>query len=164
MSKIAPLTLGTAIFGNNAFSNYFLGASAQGYVQRLWNLVNGVVIPSLNGKNTPVAINATATATAAQITSGYITSTSAAAVALTLPSAAGILADLGLGAGTVFDFVVDNTAGSNTITVTLPASITVLATPVITGTDTLTVSTANEIGVFRLVFNSATAAQIIRLA
>lgn len=163
MSKIAPLT-NTGLTGNNLFSNYILGASTQGYVQRLWNLVNGVIIPNLNGKNTPAAINATATATAAQVASGYITSTSAAAVALTLPSAAAILADLGLGAGTVFDFIVDNTAGSNTITVTLPASITVLATPVITGTDTLTVSTANGIGVFRLVFTSATAAQIIRLA
>lgn len=163
MSKIAPLT-NTGLAGGNLFSNYILGASTQGYVQRLWNLVNGTIIPKLNGKNTPVAINATATATAAEVASGYITSTSGAAVALTLPSAAGILAELGLGTKTVFDFIVDNTAGSNTITVTLPASITVLATPVITGTNTLTVSTANKIGVFRLVFTSATAAQIIRLA
>lgn len=114
-------------------------------------------------KATPVAINTTAVATAAQIVSGYITSTSAAAVAITTPTATAIAALIGAVQGTYFDLVIDNSAGANTVTLTLDASIEVV-TPAVTGGDTLTVSTANAIGVFRLVFTSGVAAKIFRIA
>ena len=63
----------------------------------------------------------------------------------------------------VFDFFVDNSAGANTVTVAVNTGITV-NTPAITGGATLTVSTANAVGQFRLVFTSATAAKLLRIA
>lgn len=66
--------------------------------------------------HTPVAINATATATAAQVSSGYITSTSAAATTITLPTGTLLGAALGAVRGTVFDLFIDNTAGANVVT------------------------------------------------
>lgn len=116
----------------------------------------------LVSKMTPVAINTTATATAAQIVSGYITSTSAAAVGITTPTATAIAALIGAVQGTTFDLYIDNSAGANTVTLTLDASIAVV-TPAVTGGATLTVSTANAIGVFRLVFTSGTTAKIFRI-
>ena len=107
------------------------------------------------------AINVTATATAAQMASGVITSTSAAGVTITTPTAAAIIAELGLTPGTYYDFIVDNSAGASTVTVTLDASIVALA--VVTGGNTLTVATT-KVGIFRLYFTTATAAFIARLA
>lgn len=66
---------------------------------------------------TSAAINATATATAAQVATGYITSTSAAATTITLPTGTLLGAAIGATAGTVLDFYVDNTAGANTVTI-----------------------------------------------
>lgn len=113
--------------------------------------------------HTASAINATATATASQLKTGLVTSTSAAAVALTLPTAAELLAGLGEGVarGSWFDFAVDNSVGSNTVTVTASASITA-ATAVVTGGATLTVS-SGAVGLFRVYFVSATAAKIYRI-
>ncbi len=113
------------------------------------------------------AINATATATTAQMLTGYITSTSAAGTSITLPTAtqmAAALRTVGITAtrGTIFDFIVDNSAGANTVTVVVNTGIAV-TTPAITGGATLTVSTANVIGHFRLFFTSATTAKILRL-
>lgn len=112
--------------------------------------------------HTPVAINATATATAAQIASGYITSTSAAAVTLTLPLATDLATALGATQGTIFRFAVDNSAGANTVTVAVNTGITV-GTQAITGGNTLTISTANSVGIFELAFTSATTAIIRRV-
>ena len=114
-------------------------------------------------KHTASAINASATATAAQIATGYITSTSALAVGITLPSATDLATALGATAGSSFEFIVDNSAGANTVTIVGVASITV-NTPAITGGATLTVSTANAVGIFRLIFTSTTAAKILRIA
>jgi hypothetical protein len=122
-------------------------------------LKDGLVIT----KATPVAINSTGAATAAQIVSGYITSTSAAATAITTPTATAIAALIGAVRGTSFDLVIDNSLGANTVTLTLDASIAVV-TPAVTGGDTLTVSTANAIGIFRIVFTSGTTAKIFRIA
>lgn len=112
--------------------------------------------------HTASAINATATATAAQVATGYITSTSAAATAITLPTAANLLAALpGCKAGSSFELLVDNSAGANTVTVTASASITA-ATAVVTGGATLTVA-SGAVGIFKIVFTSATVAKIYRL-
>ena len=66
---------------------------------------------------TTAAINATATATAAQVVTGYITSTSAAATTITLPTGTLLGAALGAARGTVLELYVDNTAGANTVTI-----------------------------------------------
>lgn len=108
---------------------------------------NGVVVTNA----TPIAANATATITAATVASGFIKSTSASATSLTLPSASSIWTALGSAStGATFEFVVDNSAGASTVTLVLPVTIAVV-TPVITGGDTLTVSTANKVGVFKLI-------------
>jgi hypothetical protein len=63
------------------------------------------------------AINATATATAAQVASGYITSTSALATTITLPTGTALGTAIGATKGTVLDLFIDNTAGANTVTI-----------------------------------------------
>lgn len=67
--------------------------------------------------HTPAAINATATATAGEVASGYITSTSAAATTITLPTGTLLGAELNAVKGTVMDLFIDNTAGANTVTI-----------------------------------------------
>lgn len=68
-------------------------------------------------RHTPAnAINATATATAAQVASGYITSTSAAATTITLPTGTLLGGEIGASKGTVFDLYIDNTGGANVVT------------------------------------------------
>lgn len=109
------------------------------------------------------ALNATGTITARMLELGVITSTSAAAVTATLDTAANIAAYFSLSAGSHIDFTVDNSAGANTVTVALGTGITAPAGAV-TGGNTLTVSTVNKVGVFRLFYTDATNAVIFRLA
>lgn len=121
-------------------------------------------LPWVNGpgrNHTAVAINATATATGDQLKGGLITSTSAAAMAITLPSAAALLTATGLSGKASFDLIVDNSAGANTVTITPSASITA-ATAVVTGGATLTVG-AGAVGLFRIYFSSGTVAKIYRI-
>ncbi len=126
-------------------------------------------------KSTPVDIATTAAGTLAVVTSGVIagviTTTSAAAVTLTLDSVAHMITAFtaaGLpapAAGSYYKFIVDNTGGANTVTVAVDSGATIAAiTSPITGGATLTVSTANAVGVFALYFSSATAAKLLRLA
>jgi hypothetical protein len=63
------------------------------------------------------AVNATGTASAAQVADGYITSTSAAATTITMPTGTALGAALGASQGTVLDLFIDNTAGANTVTI-----------------------------------------------
>jgi hypothetical protein len=109
-----------------------------------------------------VAINSSATATPAQILSGLITSTSAAATNITTPTATAIAALIpGTKQGTSVCFYVDNSAGANTVTIVLDGSITA---PVgaITGGNNLAVTTTNKVGYFELYFTSLTTAVIFR--
>jgi len=120
-------------------------------------------------KHTGVAVNTTALATLttvqAGVVAGLMTSTSAAAVTVILPSATVLATALGAAAGSWFDFAIDNSAGANTVTLQVDAGATIaVVTPAITGGATLTVSTANAVGTFRLYFTSATAAKLFRLA
>lgn len=110
----------------------------------------------------PDAVNETASLTAAQILNGYITSTSAAAVTMTLPTATDLASDLGAVQGSVYEFTIDNSAGANTVTLAVNTGITV-GTVALTGGGTLTVSTANVVGAFRLTFTSATTAILRRI-
>jgi hypothetical protein len=66
---------------------------------------------------TKAAINSTATATAAQVATGYITSTSAALTTITMPTGTLLGAQLGATQGTVFEMSVDNTAGASVVTI-----------------------------------------------
>jgi hypothetical protein len=63
------------------------------------------------------AINATATATAAQVATGYITSTSAAATVITLPTGTLLGTALNAVQGTTFDLLIDNTAGASSVSI-----------------------------------------------
>ena len=114
-----------------------------------------------------VAINATATVTAAQLETGYITSTSASAVTLTLPTGTLLGAQLGATQGYTFEFGVDNTAGSNTVTVAV-ATNGILSDAAATTAGSfgqLTIASgATGIGWFRVSFSSATAYVITRIA
>jgi len=66
---------------------------------------------------TTAAINATATATAEQVATGYITSTSALGTTITLPTGTDLGTAIGAVRGTVLELYVDNTAGASTVTI-----------------------------------------------
>jgi hypothetical protein len=113
------------------------------------------------------AINATATATAAQVATGYITSTSAAATTLTLPTGTLLGAALGAVKGTVFDLYIDNTAGASTITVAVAVNgiLSALAVAVAASAGLLTIpSGVTGQAKFTLMFSSATAYTFTRTA
>jgi len=111
-----------------------------------------------------VAVNTSATVTAANVKTGYFTSTSAGAVTLTLPTATAVATELGAGAGSTYEFVVNNAAGASTVTVAVGSGI--VTQSVLTGGETLTIaaSATEGIGVFKLTFISATAAILSRIA
>ncbi len=117
-----------------------------------------------------VAINATATAAASDILTGYITSVSAAAFNLTLPTASQLATELMLltnsgtetiTAGTKINFEIDNSANTKIVTVVVNTGITA-GTAVITGSTTLAVA-AGAVGGFRLIFTSGTTAKLFRM-
>jgi len=89
--------------------------STNGFIGNLTGNVTGdisggkIVNPTYS--HVAVTANASATLTAAKVASGYITSTSAAATTLTLPTGTLLGTALGAAKGTVFDLYIDNTAG-----------------------------------------------------
>ena len=116
------------------------------------------------------AINATATATAAQVASGYITSTSAAATTITLPTGTLLGAAVSATQGTVLDLFIDNTAGSNTVTIAV-ATNGVLSTAAVDAAaaagsfgDLTVASGATGLARFTIMFASATAYVFTRTA
>ena len=116
------------------------------------------------------AINATATATAAQVVAGYITSTSAAPTTITLPTGTLLGAALSATQGTALDLYIDNTAGASTVTIAV-ATNGVLSTGAVdaaaaAGTfgDLTIASGATGIGRFTIMFSSATAYVFTRTA
>ena len=113
------------------------------------------------------AINATATATAAQVATGYITSTSAAATAITLPTGTLLGAALSATQGTVLDLFVDNTAGASTVTMVVATngilSSAAADTPGSFGDLTIAAG-ATGLACFRIMFSSPTAYVFTRTA
>jgi len=113
------------------------------------------------------AINATATATAAQVATGYITSTSVAATAITLPTGTLLGAALGATQGTSFDLYIDNTAGANAVTIVVAVngilSTAAADTPGSFG-DLTVASGVTGVGRFTIMFSSATAYVFTRTA
>lgn len=155
-----------------------LGISVSGALQGGWN-ASGVFVDSITEKTTgsgitlakaiirkttAAAINSTNTATAAQVAGGLITSTSGAATSITLPTATQLATQLGAVQGTSFEFIVDNTAGANTVTIVVGSGIT--AVSALTGGTSLTIaqSATSGVAVFRLTFFSAIGAILSRVA
>lgn len=111
-------------------------------------------------EHAPIAINATATLTAAQVATGYITTTSAAAVTMTMPTGTLLGTYLGASQGTTLDLYIDNTTGSNTVTMAVGVNAIQSA---FGGTLTL-VSGVTGQARFTIMFSSATAYTFSRTA
>jgi len=145
---------------------------------KLFTLGNNISQTSLTGNNSfnvanleghvASAVNATATATSAQVATGYITSTSAAATTITLPTGTLLGAALGATAGDIFNLIVDNTAGANTVTIAVAVNGILSAAAAAgsaAGAGLLTVpSGVTGIGIFTLMFSSSTAYAFSRTA
>lgn len=113
------------------------------------------------------AINATATATAAQVATGYITSTSAAATTITLPTGTALGAAIGATRGTVLELYVDNTAGANTVTMAVATNgiLSSAAADTAGSFGDLTIASgATGLARFTIMFSSATAYVFTRTA
>jgi hypothetical protein len=116
---------------------------------------------------TTAAVNATATATAAEVATGYITSTSAAATTITLPTGTLLGAALGASRGTVMDLYIDNTAGANTVTIAVATNgiLSSAAADTAGSFGDLTVASgATGLARFTIMFSSATAYVFTRTA
>lgn len=117
--------------------------------------------------HTPINVDSTATLTAAQVATGYITSTSAAAVTMTLPTGTLLGAALGAVQGTVHELYIDNTAGANTVTVAVAVNGIKSDAANTTAASFGQVTVANGVtgvGRFTLMFSSATAYVFTRTA
>jgi hypothetical protein len=113
------------------------------------------------------AINATATATAAQVATGYITSTSAAATTITLPTGTLLGTQLGAVQGTSLDLYIDNTAGADVVTIAVATNgiLSSAAADTAGSFGDLTVAAgATGIGRFTIMFSSPTAYVFTRTA
>jgi hypothetical protein len=113
------------------------------------------------------AINATATATAAQVASGYITSTSAAGTTITLPTGTALGTAIGATKGTVLDLFIDNTAGASTVTIAVNtnAILSTAAADTAGSFGDLTVAAgATGLARYTIMFSSATAYVFTRTA
>jgi len=116
---------------------------------------------------TTAAINATATATAAQVATGYITSTSALATTITLPTGTLLGTALGATRGTVMDLYVDNTAGADVVTIAVAVNgiLSTAAADTAGSFGDLTVAAGvTGLARFTLMFSSATAYVFTRTA
>lgn len=126
-------------------------------------------VKTTKGQNTRTAsaINATATATAAEVATGYITSTSAAGTTITMPTGTLLGAALGAVAGTSFDLIIDNTAGASTVTMAVAVN-GILSAGAAADEDSFGLLTVpagvTGMAMFRLMFSSATAYTFTRVA
>lgn len=117
--------------------------------------------------HTPVAVNSSATLTAAQVATGYITSTSAAGTTMTLPTGTLLGAALNATQGTVFDLYIDNTAGASTVTLAVAVNgikSDAAATTAASFGQLTVASGVTGVGRFTLMFSSATAYVFTRTA
>lgn len=142
--------------------------STNGFIGNITGNITGNIAGTAKITHTATsAINATAVATAAQVATGYITSTSAAATTITLPTGTLLGAAIGAVRGTVFDLYVDNTAGASTVTMAVATngilSSAAADTPGSFGDLTIAAG-ATGIARFTLMFASATAYTFSRTA
>jgi len=141
--------------------------AAFGATTSVTNLTTTNLVFTDQNHPTTAAINATATATAAEVATGYITSTSAAATVITLPTGTLLGAAIGAVKGTVMDLYVDNTGGANTVTMAVAVN-GVLSTAAVDTAGSfgdLTVAAgATGLARFTIMFSSATAYVFTRTA
>jgi len=141
--------------------------AAFGATTSVTNLTTTNLVFTDQNHPTTAAINATATATAAEVATGYITSTSAAATVITLPTGTLLGAAIGAVKGTVMDLYVDNTGGANTVTIAVAVN-GVLSTAAVDTAGSfgdLTVAAgATGLARFTIMFSSATAYVFTRTA
>jgi hypothetical protein len=131
------------------------------------NLTTSNLVFTDQNHPTTAAINATATATAAQVATGYITSTSASPTTITLPTGTLLGAALGASRGTVLELYVDNTAGASTVTIAVATNgiLSSAAADTAGSFGDLTIASgATGIGRFTIMFFSATAYVFTRTA
>ncbi len=143
------------------------GALKANSITEVTPLANITANSAIIANHATTAINSTATATAAQVKTGWITSTSAAATAITLPTGTDLGAALGAVKGTVHRLYIDNTAGSNTVTIVVAVNgiLSALAVAVGASAGLLTVpSGVTGLACFELMFSSATAYDFTRVA
>jgi hypothetical protein len=113
------------------------------------------------------AINATATATAAQVATGYITSTSAAATVITLPTGTLLGAALNAVQGTTFDLLIDNTAGASSVSIVAAVNGILSSAGVDSAAsfgDLTVAAGVTGLGRYTIMFSSATAYVFTRTA
>jgi hypothetical protein len=131
------------------------------------NLTTSNLVFTDQNHPTTAAINATAVATAAQVATGYITSTSAAATTITLPTGTLLGAAIGAAKGTVLDLYIDNTGGASTVTIAVATNgiLSTAAADSATSFGDLTVAAgATGLARFTIMFSSATAYVFTRTA
>ena len=116
---------------------------------------------------TTAAINATAVATAAQVATGYITSTSASPTTITLPTGTLLGAAISAAKGTVLDLYIDNTGGASTVTIAVATNGILSSAAVDTAGsfgDLTVASGVTGLARFTIMFSSATAYVFTRTA
>lgn len=156
------LTLSTGNAGTGASGDITLSPGTA-------STVVGKVITSnaLIQKHKTAAINSTATATAKEVATGYITSTSAAGTTITLPTGTLLGGELGAAQGTIHELYIDNTAGANTVTIAVAVNgiLSDAATTTAASFGQLTVASGvTGLGRFTLIFSSGTAYTLTRTA
>jgi hypothetical protein len=107
------------------------------------------------------AVNSTATLTTAQMVTGYITCTSASAETLTTATATALGTALDAGRGYTYRLFIDNSAGANTVTLSLGTGFTFQSA--VTGGTSATVSATQDIAEFDFTFTSATTGIVSRM-
>jgi len=138
-----------------------------GATSSVTNLTTSNLVYRNQNHPTTAAINATATASAAQVATGYITSTSAAATTITLPTGTLLGAAIGATRGTVLELYVDNTAGASIVTIAVAANGILSSAAVDTAASfgDLTINFgATGLARFTIMFSSATAYVFTRTA
>jgi len=160
----------TTFSGPVTSTNGFIGAITGNVTATNATVTNATITNLvLTDQNHPTkaAINATATATAAEVATGYITSTSAAATTITLPTGTLLGAAIGATRGTVLELYVDNTAGASIVTIAVAVNGVLSSAAVDTAASfgDLTVNFGvTGLARFTIMFSSATAYAFTRTA
>jgi hypothetical protein len=169
-SENTALGFNADVASGNLTNSTVIGANAKATVSNQMVLGNNAVVGVYSSGNnitynpTIVTYTATGTVTGASIVSGYIAYSGAAAT-LTLPTMSNLITAINGTAevtqGTSLSFRIDNSVGTGTVTLALNTGIT-KPTAVITGGNTLTVA-KNTVGLFNIVFITATTAYLYRI-
>jgi hypothetical protein len=158
---------GFQTISTNATTGAVTVTSTLGVTTSVTNLTATNLVFTDQNHPTTAAINATATATAAEVATGYITSTSAAATTITLPTGTALGAAISAVKGTVLDLYVDNTGGASTVTIAVATngilSSAAADTPGSFGDLTIAAG-ATGLARFTIMFSSATAYVFTRTA